>query len=404
VATTLTGAALTLLAFMFDAAPLFVPALALVLLGGCTLAWVWLGVRGARIQRRLYAERVLEGEALQTTIEVRRGRLRPPTVEVSDPLSDAPVRLKRSEGGSAVTIRFSVRFHRRGRRRLPPPSIALSDPLGLARARRSSAQPVKHVLVLPRTGRVCWSEGGGRARSGDPAALAPHELLAAVEVDGLRPYRRGTPASRIHWPALARGAGVLERHLVPEEDARPLVILDARGSGPTELLDAAVRAAASLALALAAGGGCALLLPGERRPMAIGRDLAAWPAAHAGLAMVQAGPPQPAPVLARAPLGTVLYVAAMLPEPLPRALLGGGGGSGVLVLPACLTAGTGHSQRPQRDPQPAEHPRLPRAPSFEVSGCCGFVLARGAPGRHAGRPSGHPAGARGVSRGEERMA
>ncbi len=94
------------------------------------------------------------------------------------------------------------------------------------------------------------------------------DLLAAVELDGLRAYRPGTPASRIHWPALAKGAGLLERKLRVAGDTVPLVVLDARGPEPLgqhgDHLDAAVRAAASLTLELARARGCRLLLPGEQ--------------------------------------------------------------------------------------------------------------------------------------------
>ena len=56
----------------------------------------------------------------------------------------------------------------------------------------------------------------------------------------------------------------------------------------------AVRAAASLCVHLAREGGCALLLPGDRRPVDIGHDLGAWPALHARLALVEAGGAPPA--------------------------------------------------------------------------------------------------------------
>ena len=51
----------------------------------------------------------------------------------------------------------------------------------------------------------------------------------------------------------------------------------------------AVRAAASLCVHLARKDGCAILLPGERRPIEIGHDLGAWPAVHARLALVRGG-------------------------------------------------------------------------------------------------------------------
>ena len=165
----------------------------------------------------------------------------------------------------------------------------MSDALELARVVRESPSPPQEILVLPRTERVKWVPGAGEKwrRAAGTTSVEP---LGATEVDGLRPYRQGTPASRIHWPALARGAGLLERRLRADTDSRPLVVVDARGSGPPEHLDAAVRAAASLVLELGGRTGCGLLLPGEHRPLEVEPDLTAWPVAHARLALVEGGP------------------------------------------------------------------------------------------------------------------
>ena len=129
-------------------------------------------------------------------------------------------------------------------------------------------------------------ERRGRRRGSEARARAA-DALAAVDLDGLVPYRPGTSAARIHWPALARGAGLIERQLRAEADSRPLVVLDPRAPADSEALDAAVRAAASLVLEHARGGGCGLLLPGDRRPSTIEPDLVAWPSAHARLAVVE---------------------------------------------------------------------------------------------------------------------
>jgi uncharacterized protein (DUF58 family) len=178
-----------------------------------------------------------------------------------------------------------------------------------------------------------------------------------VDIDGLRPYREGTSASRIHWPALARGAGLLERRLLPDSDTRPLVVLDARGAGPIEHLDAAVRAAASLTLELARQGGCRLLLPGERRAVMVEADLSSWSSVHARLALVEGGEGTSAPALgATRSLGPVFYVAAQSLERLPAALAGAAGGACVLVVPVQL------GQRPSG------------GAAFEVAGCRGYVL------------------------------
>jgi uncharacterized protein (DUF58 family) len=235
--------------------------------------------------------------------------------------------------------------------------LRLRDPLGLFVCSRSSAGRAQDVLVLPRTEPVRWVGRGGEA-AGTTAARQRPELLAAVEVDGLRPYRPGTPASRIHWPALARGAGLLERRLRVDGDQTPLVVLDARGSGPEGHLDAAVRAAASLTLELARVGGARLLLPGERRALSIEPDLTAWPAAHARLALVEGGPQVRAPAFqaVRSALGLVVFVTARRVDRLDTALgvEGWPATAAVVVTPAAL---------------------VPRGRiSFSVAGCVGVSM------------------------------
>lgn len=355
------GIVLTLAAFTFDAAPLFVPGAAFTLLGVVTPLWVWASARGADVQRQLVAERVIEGEPVEAMIEVRRGWLGLPGGEVLDPLAGAPVSLSQPlslvAGGSRAEVRVVARMHRRGMHRMEPPSLVVHDTLELARVVRAGSGAVQELLILPRTEPVRWPGNGSgeRLESGDASSVG--EPMAAVDVDGLRPYRPGTPASRIHWAALARGAGLLERRLQPDGDTRPLIVLDARGSGPIEHLDAAVRAAASLTLEFARRGGCRLLLPGERRAVTIEPDLASWPGVHARLAMVQGGPGARPPILGPAArMGSLFYVSPQASERLSAALNAAGSGASVLVVPIALAS------------------RPSAAPSFEVSGCHGFVL------------------------------
>jgi uncharacterized protein (DUF58 family) len=356
------GVALALIGLLFDATPLFVPGVAFVVLGTCAPAWVWCLIRAAEVSRRLEQERVVEGEPLEAMIEVR-GWL--PGGEVLDPLTGDPVSLPSSRRSA---VRVLARFERRGVRRLAPPVLRLRDPLCLFECSRSTARRPQDVLVLPRTEPVKWLGRGGEA-AGATAARERAELLAAVEVDGLRPYRPGTPASRIHWPALARGAGLLERRLRVDGDQTPLVVLDPRGSGPEEHLDAAVRAAASLTLELARAGGVRLLLPDERRAISIEPELTAWPAAHARLALVEGGPRARAPAFqaVRSALGLVVFVTARRVDRLD-AVLGAEGWpatAAVVVAPAAL----------------APRGRV----SFSVAGCVGVStrLGRRAPAKEA---------------------
>jgi uncharacterized protein (DUF58 family) len=386
------GCGLGLVALVFDAAPLFVVAVALVALGVLAPAWVWVAARDASARRRLTAERVVEDEPLEATIEVRRGWLGLGgwgSFEVIDPLTNSRIELRESlsplRGDRLAEVRVVTRFGRRGLYRLPPPSLTLSDPLELARAESRPGGVRQEVLVLPATEPVRWLLADHGRRLALPDGRDGSEALAAVDVDGLRPYRQGTPASRIHWPAVARGAGLMERRLQADGDSRPLVVLDARipsASEASELLDAAVRAAGSLVLELARRGGCGLLLPGEQRAAKIDRELIAWPAAYARLAMVDGESaarctrgPALASTASRA--GAVIYVAASPVARLAARLTATSAAPTVLVVPDGRLSGG----RP-------EGVRGPVRTAFAVSGCRGFVLGIGPRPPRAHRPEG----------------
>ena len=360
----LAGGVLILTAFAFATSELLVPGIGFVLLGLAVGPWVYAAAHTSSVQRTLESDRVVEEQPMEARIEVRGGALGLPGAEVLESLAGVTIRLSGSPSqrrGRAIEVRVVGRFPRRGRQRLESPALALSDPLGLVRVVQATRAGAQTLLVLPRTERLRWLGGEGGERFDRSAGAAHAEMLAALEVDGLRPYRPGTPASRIAWSAVARGAGLLERRLRAERDAGPLVILDLRSGGPDEDIDAAVRAAASLTLELARRRGCELLLPGDRRPVQIDSDLGAWPGAHARLALIEGGSDTPAPwPSARSRTGTVFYVAAEASR-LPARVVRGAQGGLVLVLPTTVAPGR-------------------RAiPRFEVTGCRGYVLVeRGA--------------------------
>ena len=345
------GLLLLLVAGTFDAEPLYVTGSALVLLGLGAAAWIGLGARGARVQRALSRRSVVEEEPLQVEIDAFAGRLPLPPGWIDEPLLPEPVRFK--PAGRRARVRVEVTFARRGRRVLEPPALVLRDPFGLAERTVRGAH-ADELLVLPRTSPVVATGGGGDAM----AAHARAALIAAAEteIDGLRPARDGSPASRIHWPALARGAGLMERKLVSEADSRPLVVLDPRAPSSPEALDAAVRAACSLAVHCARKTGCSLLLPGDRRAAVIEHDLLAWPALHVRMALMddRAGPSL---ATAQNRRGLVIYVAARPVDRAPRGL-GRTPGGCLIVVPGDLAG---------------------RRPILEGAGCHGYAA-----GRHSG--------------------
>jgi uncharacterized protein (DUF58 family) len=359
IVTALLGLALCLSAATFDSASLYVPGVALILLAVGAVAWVALAAYGAKISRHAGPHTVAEEDPYPLRVEMDAGVLPPPGGELVEPLVGRPVPIA---GRWSRRLRVDVRFSRRGRRVLAPARLVIRDPLHLYE-RDLSGGGGEEVLVLPRVEPVTApggsGAGGGTDRGGRGAepGLSGRRLdasTAELEIDGLRPYRDGAPASRIHWPSVARRREMLERRLVAELDSAPLLVLDASAPASEDALDKAVRAAASLCVWLARQGGCSVLLPGERRPMELAHDMAAWPAVHVRLALVEtSGPPAAAALGPRA--GAVLWVTAADLRGAPRALERLPAGARYIVTPAPPPRG--------------------RA-AFEVAGCTGCLLER----------------------------
>src|SRR4051794_15750984 len=357
------GVLLLLVAGTFDAEPLYVTGAALLLLGGGSAAWIWTGAWGAAIHRTVGKRSVSEEEPLTVRIEATAGRLPLPPGWIDEPLLPQPMPV--SSGRRRARVRVEVTFGRRGRRGggpggarcgrggrrvRPPPALVWRDPFGLAQ-RVVACAHADEVLVLPRIMPVNATSAGSEAQPAHARAV----LIAAAEseIDGVRPYREGSPASRIYWPSVARGAGLMERKLVSEADSRPLVVLDPRAPQTPEALDAAVRATGSLCVHFAGRTGCALLLPGDRRATIVEADLQAFPAAHARLALMD-DRMGPALVAAQNRRGLVVFVSARIVDRVPRGL-GRTPGGCLLVIPGEIAQRRG---------------------VLEVAGCHGYVGAR----------------------------
>jgi uncharacterized protein (DUF58 family) len=147
----------------------------------------------------------------------------------------------------------------------------------------------------------------------------------------------------------------MERRLRADGDTRPLVVVDPRAPACEEDLDAAVRAAASLAVHLAREGGCALLIPGDRRPALLDQTLGGWSHLHARLALVD-GRALPALSGVATRRGPILYIAARRLTRPPRALAHAPGGGRLLVVPGTIAG---------------------RRAEFSVAGCHGYELSDG---------------------------
>ncbi|MGI9557991.1 MAG: DUF58 domain-containing protein, partial [Solirubrobacterales bacterium] len=340
----------------------------LLLLGAGAVAWTELASRTARLTRRDGPRRITEGEPYPLAIRMVGGLARVPGGVLEDPILEEPVRVPPLWRGE---IELDVRLPRRGRRRLAPSTLTVRDPLGLY-SRTVRSAPSGEILVLPRVEPVAAAGergAGGRGpgalgeMDGEGAGSRPDAPGVEFEIDGLRTYRDGSPASRIHWPSVARTGELMERRLLAGAGSARLVVLDAKHPASEEHLDSAVRAAASLCVHLAGAGGCTLLLPGESRALQIDPRLAGWPAAHTQLALVNSG--DPAPSLGRVPrAAAVFWVTGAESKGPPRALLRFGAPTAFLVTP-----------------NPAEG----LATDFTVAGCAGQVVTSSRGRRTASR-------------------
>lgn len=344
------GGALATAAATFGSPSLYVPGFALLLLGAIAGAWVSFSARGATLTRRVGPATVEEEREWPVEIAAELGLLPAPGGELREPLLAGQLSITARQ---RRRMRVKVTFERRGERELEPARLVIRDPLGLIE-RELEAGAGQRVLVLPRVEPVLTAGAGTGGAAEAISGARPAEAAAEVEMESLRPYREGAPASRIHWPTVARTGMLMERRLLGDAESRPLVVLDPTRPAAPEALDRAVRAAASLCVHLARRGGCALLLPGDRRAAQLEPDLASWPGLHARLALIDpgAGPPS-TPLQSRR--GAIYWVTAAAGARPPRQL-------------ERLQA-----ERYIVSPEAGEE----RA-AFAVAGCRGVALGRGA--------------------------
>jgi uncharacterized protein (DUF58 family) len=307
------GGAVLVAAALFGTPSLYPLGLALVILPLVAVSWVTLAARGLRLQRSAPAGPLLEGEPGRLRLRIVAGRLRPPGGVLREPLRPRPLPF----GPRLLAIDEEISFPRRGRVSPGRAELVVADPLGLVERRIAGAEAAP-LLVLPRPEPITFQAGaaGGRSlgvgeRGG--GGRGPDSWAAEFEIEGLRPYREGTPAARIHWPTAARTGELHERRISAGADAARLLVFDPRSPADSDALDRAARAAASLCLELSTGG-CSVLVPPFARPAVVDSTLRGWPEIHARLAVV--GPDDGAPAIERiGRAGLVVWVSA---EPGPR--------------------------------------------------------------------------------------
>lgn len=152
---------------------------------------------------------------------------------------------------------YQVRSELRGQFDIGPMSVRVTDPFGLVELGRTFHGTTR-LTVTPRTISLpSIPLGGAWTGSGDnrPRAFA----TGSAEDVTVREYRRGDDLRRVHWRSSARFGELMVRREEQPWQSRATVFLDNRGTshrgqGAASSLEAAVSAAASVAIHLAHHG------------------------------------------------------------------------------------------------------------------------------------------------------
>ena len=154
-------------------------------------------------------------------------------------------------------VSYQVRSDVRGRFEIGPMTVRVSDPFGLVELGRSFRTTVP-LIVTPRTVPLpAVPISGAWTGSGDnrPRAFAS----GSAEDVTVREYRRGDDLRRVHWRSTARVGELMVRREEQPWQSRATLFIDNRvtahrGHGVASSLEAAVSAAASIAVHLAQRG------------------------------------------------------------------------------------------------------------------------------------------------------
>ncbi len=154
-------------------------------------------------------------------------------------------------------VTYPVRSDVRGRFQIGPMSVRVTDPFGMVELGRAFTTTVP-LTVTPRTVPLpAIPLGGVWTGSGDnrPRAFAS----GSAEDVTVREYRRGDELRRVHWRSSARVGELMVRREEQPWQSRATLVLDNRlaahrGQGAASSLEAAVSAAASIAVHLSRRG------------------------------------------------------------------------------------------------------------------------------------------------------
>jgi uncharacterized protein (DUF58 family) len=299
------AAAVAMAAESLASLALFALAVGLALVAACAGIAVMLAASRVTVVRTIAQREVQEDAAVRLRFDVQGIKWLPVELQGQDQ-SGNWLDVARADALVEITV------GRRGAYRLVPSRLRLRDVFGICE-RPLRAGRAESLLILPTP--VVPPDVGPRAAA----------TVDDPEPGGLQAHTPGAPIARIHWPTLARGAGLHLRRFAAEESGLPLVVVDTAGTRDQPALDWAARTAAGHILALARSGGCRVLLPGDASATTVTEPDARWRALHRRLARLEASPVGASPRMtghaATVRIRAAAAPAGLSPRPLPAGVV-----------------------------------------------------------------------------------